>query len=451
MENPDYRWWYVGLVSMVAIICRMLILLRPGYAWALAPDSDRYIGLAHGLRAGCGFAYLSHGGCESPDFFRTPGYPLFLALMPGVRAVIAAQSIMWGAVCFLLGCFMWSRWGLKTALTAAGFVALDVASITNSSFITTDNLFALLVALIVISQLWVISRGLLDRWAICVTLLAALAIGAATLVRPIGQLLVPLSLVPALLIPRQTLARRVALSIAAFLLSATFVGAWMERNSIRAQMFTVSAEGDFQLYYHRAAEVIWYRKGMSSGAKNYQAIQDSLYLQLCSRSPNYCSTPEGFREMRARGMRICMRDPLALGAVTLGSFALIALNPYDSNVYKLMGTPRVKTNSMTGRYREMFNGGIEIAAFTLFEAALVLLMWVGILLALSRLDWKSRMQLVLVLYPLAVALLLMVPSSGILEAIQTRFRVACVPLLAMPAAVGWFGTTGLKNPRENIE
>lgn len=302
-----------------------------------------------------------------------------------------------------------------------------------------------------ISQLWVISRGLLDRWAICVTLLAALAIGAATLVRPIGQLLVPLSLVPALLIPRQTLARRVALSIAAFLLSATFVGAWMKRNSIRAQMFTESAEGDFQLYYHRAAEVIWYRKGMSSGAKNYQAIQDSLYLQLCSRSPNYCSTPEGFREMRARGMRICMRDPLALGAMTLGSFALIALNPYDSNVYKLMGTPRVKTNSMTGRYREMFTGGIEIAVLMVFETALLLLIWGGILLALFRLDWKSRMHLVMVLYPLAVALLLMVPSSGILEAIQTRFRVACLPLLAMPAAVGWFGATALNNPGENIE
>jgi 4-amino-4-deoxy-L-arabinose transferase-like glycosyltransferase len=351
---------------------------------------------------------------------------------------------MWGAICFLLGFFMWSQWGAKTALAAAGFVAVDVASITNSSFITTDNLFALFIAFVVISQLWVISRGLLDRKAIWVTLLGALAIGAATLVRPIGQLLVPLSLVPALVTPRQTLARRAALSISAFLLSATIVGAWMERNSIRVGMFTVSAEGDFQLYYHRAAEVIWYRKGTSFGAKDYQAIQDSLYLELCSRSPNYCSTPDGFREMRSRAMRICTRDPAALAAVTLGSFALMALNPYDSNVYKLTGAQRIKTNSMTGRYQEMFNGGIDIAALMLFETALLLLMWVGILLALFRLDWKSRMQLVMVLYPLAVALLLMVPSSGILEAIQPRFRVVCISLLAMPAAVGWFGARGPK-------
>jgi 4-amino-4-deoxy-L-arabinose transferase-like glycosyltransferase len=435
---------------MVAIICRLLILLRPGYAWAIAPDSDLYIGLARGLRAGCGFAYRSQGRCAPPDFFRTPGYPLFLAMMPGLRAVVAAQSIMWGAICFLLGWFMWSRWGMKAALAAAGFVAVDIVSIINSSFITTDNLFALFVAFVVICQLWVISRGLLDRKAICVTLLAALAIGAATLIRPIGQLLVPISLVPALLTPSQTLGRRATLSIAAFLLSATIVGAWMERNNIRAGMFTVSAEGDFQLYYHRAAEVIWYRKGTSFGAKDYQAIQDSLYRQLCSRSPNYCSTSEGFREMRARGMRICMRDPAALAAVTLGSFALLALNPYDSNVYKLTGAQRVKTSSMTGRYREMFNGGAEIAALMLVETILLLLMWVGILLALVRLDWKSRMHLVMVLYPFAVALLLMAPSSGILEAIQPRFRVVCISLLAMPAAVGWFGTTGPKT-REIVE
>src|ERR1700752_2234621 len=81
-------------LALVALALRLAPLLRPGSEWAMANvDSPRYVELAEGIRAGCGFARLIDGRCGPPEVLRTPGYPLMLAVVPSLRAVVAMQAL----------------------------------------------------------------------------------------------------------------------------------------------------------------------------------------------------------------------------------------------------------------------------------------------------------------------------------------------------------------------
>jgi hypothetical protein len=68
-------------------------------------DSPRYLELAEGMRAGCGFArWIGH--CASAEVLRTPGYPFFFALVPNVRTAVAVQGVIGAAVCLMVGLFV---------------------------------------------------------------------------------------------------------------------------------------------------------------------------------------------------------------------------------------------------------------------------------------------------------------------------------------------------------
>src|ERR1700730_14888804 len=92
------------LMAATAIVVRVTPLtLVSGIGRVMDPntDSEAYVALATGLQHGCGFARTSERGCVPlpepsirhmamrvgnvntfPELMRTPGYPIFLSLMP---------------------------------------------------------------------------------------------------------------------------------------------------------------------------------------------------------------------------------------------------------------------------------------------------------------------------------------------------------------------------------
>jgi 4-amino-4-deoxy-L-arabinose transferase-like glycosyltransferase len=145
--------------------------------------------------------------------------------------------------------------------------------------------------------------------------------------------------------------------------------------------------------------------------------------------------------MWRQGLHICAHHAAAVGLVTFASFVLMAVNPYDSGLYHLLGDKRNKTGSLKNRYAEAL-GAPSVAALTLLNGLLLVFTWAGVGLYLWRLaHQKDRHDANLLLYPLLLALALMALSAGPVEAIQMRFRLPATAFLAVIAAVGWFGSS----------
>jgi hypothetical protein len=149
-------FWTLGIL---ALALRCAPLLRNGDTWTMSNvDSPRYVELAEGLRSGCGFARLVDGHCDGPEVFRTPGYPLFLTLIPSLRAVVAVQAVIGAALCVLVGFFVSLYWGTRAGAIAELLLALDMPTIVQGSQIMSDVLFQALLAVAVILQLWLIAH-----------------------------------------------------------------------------------------------------------------------------------------------------------------------------------------------------------------------------------------------------------------------------------------------------
>jgi hypothetical protein len=220
-------------------------------------------------------------------------------------------------------------------------------------------------------------------------------------VRPIGQVLILAAPLPLLMIG-PSFRRRQAVMVAATLGIALSVNlAWMARNRVHSQLFTVSSEAGFQLYFHRAAESIWLHRGASLQTRSLFDVQDYLYDQLCSTHPGYCIpyvrlatqdrngafqnvrlaarprneafenaipdscqnsgrftcsdfSSQAYRVMWRQGLDICAHHAGAVGLVTFASFVLMAVNPYDSGLYHLLGDKRNKTGSLKTDMRRLW-------------------------------------------------------------------------------------------------
>lgn len=64
--------------------------------------------------------------CTHREFFRTPGYPIFLASTPSLRAALSAQAVTGAATCFVVSLLVLNVWGLSAAIAAELLLALDI-------------------------------------------------------------------------------------------------------------------------------------------------------------------------------------------------------------------------------------------------------------------------------------------------------------------------------------
>ncbi len=423
----------LAIIAISGVGLRAVSLLKTGIDFAVAPDSVGYIGLADGLRKGCGFARLINGACSAPEILRTPGFPLMLAGIPNLRYAIAVQAFIGGGLSFCLGRFVWRRWGSKAGIAAALLVALDVPSIIASSYILTETLFTGLFVAAVLIQMSLIWRRKFDSAAVALGLLAAIMLGYAALVRPIGQIYVLLAPLPFFFMSELSRKRKVQLSALALILPLLLVGAWIGRNGLERGWYGESAIQAENVYLYRAAGVIWYRQG-SLNIENFHRIQDRLTNDLCAANPDYCKTADGLREMQKRGMQICLSDIPAVAVVSLASFIYVSVTPYSSQLYNVLDVPRLKADSFNHRYREIL-GSPSIVLLTGLCALMVLFLWSGIFRFVLHFDRNSAD--VLVLYPLILGLSMIALAAGP-EAVDFRLRVPSIPFLAIVAAVGWF-------------
>ncbi|MDQ6665601.1 MAG: glycosyltransferase family 39 protein [Acidobacteriota bacterium] len=227
IENRLRKQRYLWSILVIAFASRLglSIAVWGNPAAALGPDSWSYMEPARNLLTTGAFW---RGGLATgqPELLRTPGYPLFLLLFGlgqnySYGLIQIAQVGLGVAIVFLtyaLGARLVNR---TVGLWAAGLQSISIGSVLSSIWIMSDCLFSFLLALALLMLVRYFQEG--SGWPIP---LAAALTAAATYVRPVGMVFVPLVLAVLLLFRPREWARAAAFA----LIFAALVTPWYVRN-----------------------------------------------------------------------------------------------------------------------------------------------------------------------------------------------------------------------------
>lgn len=425
----------LAAVGLVALALRLSPLLGSGMSWAMDNDSPGYIELANGLMEGCGFARFVQGRCEGPEVSRTPGYPVFLAIMPSLRWSVAVQAVIGTFTCLVIALFAWKLWGVWAGLAAELLLAFNIPSIVVGAMILSDGLFVALVTAGVLLGFVVISRQLLDKRAIVLSLLGALLLGLAILVRPIGLLLPLFAPLPFLLLPNVNWRRRLGLSLTAFAIPALIMTGWAERNRQRTGIFTLSVIGVYNLYSYRAPGLLAYE---THRPMEYEQKVLDKRLRLGPSARAASMSPTLYDQMRARSLAIIMNHPAAFAFITLRSIVWQAFAPDRAHLLTYVSVSQLPTSysaPLAERLLTMLRSPI-LTVLIVMQLALVLLVWIGVGRAFWFMKRRPRRDRAIVFIAAAIALMFILLAAG--PEAQARYRLPAIPFLALAAGLGWF-------------
>lgn len=202
-----------------------------------APDSAGYRRIATAL---VHTGHYSFGG--HPTAYRTPGYPLLLALLfqfsRSTMFIALCQAILGAATCVVLG-YAARHLGGKRAAWATGLIAACYPELIYwTGFVITETLYVFVIALSLLALARLLEAPTGSR-----ALITGLLFGAATLVRPVILGLAIVLIVWGLLLPRW---RRAAAVGAAGL--AVALAPWVVRNELALHTLTVSTQSGMILY-----------------------------------------------------------------------------------------------------------------------------------------------------------------------------------------------------------
>jgi hypothetical protein len=209
------------------------------------------------MREGAGFV----NNKMEPETRRTPGYPVFIAILQDasldIENIILFQHAI--RVILILALLVFTLQVTKNRfipVTAALVYAVDFPSIALSNQIMSETLFTGVLFLL-IWLAYILSKA--TRNVFPIAILAGLVGGLTVLIRPISILFfVPLSLYFLLELKRRALPRLLIFSIAYMILP----GAWMAHNAAQVGVATISSiSGDDMLLYRAAGTLALEKPG----------------------------------------------------------------------------------------------------------------------------------------------------------------------------------------------
>ena len=160
--------WFVAFLTVAAFWLRSAYIQDAAPVEYLIKDARQYADYGFNLAQHATFSLDRNSPAPRPDSFRSPGYPLLIALSihaGGDRGfyplMLYVQAVL-GALTVLLTFFLCRRFmPTWAALTAAGLVAVCPHLIVMTSYLLTETLFGfLLLAVLVCFQAAFAGRGM---------------------------------------------------------------------------------------------------------------------------------------------------------------------------------------------------------------------------------------------------------------------------------------------------
>lgn len=243
----------VGLVFLLAFS----LAVRLGWAGTQSgggreslmklPDQVEYFDLAASVVKGDGLRFYDERFGQTVVAYRTPGYPLFLAMTgPNVRTARAVQAFI-DTTTVLAAYLLARRWlGKGPSLLTATLVAVNPFLVHFSGLLLTETLFTALLAWAVVglTAFRGRDRGGAKVWAAVIAGTACL--GVAAIVRPSGLLL---AVALPLVMPNVTWRTRFTTLGIAVVVLATLFGPWAMRNQrLLGRPVVATTNGGITLY-----------------------------------------------------------------------------------------------------------------------------------------------------------------------------------------------------------
>jgi len=413
----------ISVVALLALTVRLIPLSRPGTAWMLTADSPSYTVLAKGLTRGCGLAPWEHGACGTPELGRTPGYPLFLAVIPSLRSVLVVQAILETGTVVVVGVAAAAAAGTLAGIVAASIFAFDVSSISNCVTIMTEPLFTAIVALAFGLQIVAVFWFADPKIRLIVSFVGAGLIGVSTLVRPIGVVLIVTA--PLLMLPlQQSKLRSVWIGIVVTVIATAPTFAWCLRNFERRGAFSLSITPLVDFYFFRVASLLAEQNGIQ--VDHQRALLLRELPKICSPVFND-SPPACFEILKRRAFQIIRKHPAELAAIMSRGTAALMLGPGLEATKVMLGDGT--TGAKPGP------AGKAVFALVTLEFMLLAVTWTGTVFTIVKFGLPWRWSHYPMLLPFAPALLLILATAG--PEAYSRYRIPVMPLLAIVSGIGW--------------
>ncbi len=377
-------------------------------------DSEQYLLLGAGIRH-----QQSYSWNHEPNTFRTPGYPLLLALLnDNVTAIVIVQALLAGLTVFLTGLVGLRLFSSRVGLLGAALLAVDIPSIFSSGMVMSEVLFAFTVVLAAALFWWRPNpKPQTPNSKSWYAAAAGLVLGFAVLVRPVALLaFAPFGVA---LAARKNW-RGLVLMLAAFSL---LPGVWVVRNYYHYHRFSLTSNGGYNLLYANAASVLGGEQHVS---------QDSARIELAHDFTSRLATDNPLELadlMTRKATSIILHDPLRYILLCLrGVPKVIAGIKSDDLVLRMLHAKVPGTQGSVLLNRDYGSAGVRLAIWLLAGFELLTAIG-GFLLALISLGfrrWRAEKLLLVVigLYFVVVAL----PFT------DGRFRVPAMPFLYLVAA-----------------
>ena len=256
----------------------------------IQPDSDSYIKTAAMLASRGVFGTQNEKGALSYENFRTPGYPVFLAILYGVMKIPLNGVILIQIAMTLLTAFIVYKAAMeidrKIALLSAVIILFDPPVTIFSLMILTETLFLFLIALFMLCFTLYLKRKSMGYMV-----LAALSLALAAYVRPIGYYL---GFVAATFIiyvnGLRGIKKALAHALVFTLIVYSLLGAWQARNYVRCDTFAFSSIersnlDSMGLFKSYARNTDPYTKGMAP-LPYYISVSTRCLMSIMTRPGN---------------------------------------------------------------------------------------------------------------------------------------------------------------------
>ncbi len=442
--------WQLLIVSVAVHAVVLLVALGrtgsiDGYAFS-SLDCGEFYKIAQNVAERGVFSQDEAPPLKS-DTWRTPGYPLFLAVFMFLLGDSTAMLVVVQQALSILNMLLlfWIASPLlntRRAMIAAVLFLLEPYHLYYSLWLMSATLFVTVLLLTWLAWTRACRTGRLGWFA----LLGALS-GFLVLVRPVGSL-IPIVVVVGLLIvvlrlrPGRLDRRR---GKAAWLVLTTFViacavvaGSWMVRNQVVAGHLALSDQGGVVLAYFKATEVVLWQQGRT--AERYlettldpakAELPHTVWEQIDTRlRGKFKSIPEDQRaalrwQNLAQGNKTTV-DSFALSSA-LGEigWSYLTSSPLTTAVCCLARCGSILTFPLNLALKPPT--GVEVSRLeSAAKGILYLLLCVWILVRLFR----GGFDFTRLYFPLACTIALLLATT---PQIDPRFRVPIIPLLLVVA------------------
>lgn len=397
-------------------------------------DTPGYVEPASNLVGGKGYS-VNYSGTLYPDTTRPPGYPILIAaslhLFGSFLPLIALQIILAGIIP-LLGYALVSRLFQDRilALIVAWFFALEPIMVIISTALLSETVFMAVFLSALVLFFSALSENNTNR-TLKLTL-AGLLFSYAALVRPVGLYILPVVALYAFyfLWKIQLPKKQLAVSAAIFILACAIpAGAWMTRNKVVADSFTLTSLTGIVSYFRFGVSIIAVETG-----QNYDLVRQELTAKA--------QKDIGGELRGARNIGYYQRETLKIirehfGAfiklVTLGTFHLFTHDGYFDAVQRIV--PDLNPPRSSAQITLLAHG--EFAQ--LAEIAKKFLAWPWVIFVVARLLWmavflsavygfimlwsKKLVPRPLLLFLVTLTILFTIPSLTLGLAVEARIRM----------------------------